>query len=112
MRKYLGIVSISILIVTVVILQLLVGKQIGHLWMWIMSVGYIGAALSSWYSEPGFWRKASAVIVVVLPVGFLVFIVLFIVWVNGVGVLNLSMIGRKKPSGVHGHLMVLKEVNT
>ncbi|MGM0852503.1 MAG: hypothetical protein ACQEWI_07815 [Bacillota bacterium] len=85
MRKYFGIVSIFILIVTFLILQSLVGKQIGHLWVWIIGMGYVGSVLASWYSAPGFWRKASAAILVVLPVGFLIFIVLFMIGLRGSG---------------------------
>ncbi|MFC7786419.1 hypothetical protein ACFQWC_18130 [Rossellomorea sp. GCM10028870] len=85
MRKYNGLVSIFILIVTFLILQSLVGKQIGNLWVWIIAVGYIGSALASWYSAPGFWRKASAVLLVVLPVGFIIFIGLFIIGLIGFG---------------------------
>jgi hypothetical protein len=85
MRKYLGPVSIFILLLTFLVLQSLVGKQIGHLWLWIIVVGYAGSAIASWYSAPGFWRKASAVILVVLPVGFLLFIGLFIIGLMGSG---------------------------
>ncbi|MCA1060212.1 hypothetical protein LCL96_14835 [Rossellomorea aquimaris] len=85
MRKYLGLLSIFILLVTFLILQSLVGKQIGHLWVWIIAIGFAGAAFASWYSAPGFWRKASAVILVVLPVGFILFIVLFMVALMGSG---------------------------
>ena len=78
MRKYLGIVSIVILIATYLILESLVGKQIGRLWVWmIIVIGYLTATLASWYSESGFWRKASAAILIGLPVGFLVILVLF-----------------------------------
>ncbi|MGM0865883.1 MAG: hypothetical protein ACQEWF_14520 [Bacillota bacterium] len=85
MKKYLGLVSIFILIVTILILQSLVGKQIGHLWVWIIGIGYGCAALASWFSAPGFWRKASAVILVVVPVGFIIFIVLFVIGLMGAG---------------------------
>ncbi|MCR8849295.1 hypothetical protein NQ095_12815 [Rossellomorea sp. SC111] len=85
MSKYFGLLSISILIVTFLILQALVGKQIGHLWLWIIAIGYIGAVCASWYSAPGFWRKASAVILVVLPVGFILVIGLFIAGLMGSG---------------------------
>ncbi|WP_201715607.1 hypothetical protein [Rossellomorea arthrocnemi] len=85
MKKYFGLLSFSILIVTFLILQSLVGKQIGQLWIWIMLLGFGGAAFSSWYSEPGFWRKASAVILVVFPAGFILFIVLFMAGLMGVG---------------------------
>lgn len=85
MRKYFGLLSIGILIVTFLILQSLVGKQIGHLWVWIILIGYFGATFASWYSAPGFWRKASAVILVVLPVGFILVVGLFIVGLRGSG---------------------------
>ncbi|MBF0705832.1 hypothetical protein IQ283_04370 [Alkalihalobacillus hwajinpoensis] len=78
MRKYLGIVSIIILIATYLILQSLVGTQIGHLWILIIAIGYLASALASWYSKSGFWRKASASILIVLPVGYLLIIALFI----------------------------------
>lgn len=77
MRKYLGIVSILILIVTYLILGSLVGKQIGHLWVLIIVIGYLASALASWYSKSGFWRKASATILIIIPVGYLVIIALF-----------------------------------
>ncbi|MCU1807588.1 hypothetical protein NVV31_19565 [Cytobacillus firmus] len=77
MRKYLGIVSILILIATYLILQALVGKQIGHLWVLIIVTGYLASAIASWYSKSGFWRKASATILIVLPLGYLVIIALF-----------------------------------
>lgn len=83
MRKYIGIVSILILIVTYFILESLVGKQIGHLWVWIIVIGYLASALASWYSESGFWRKASATILIVLPVGYLVIITLFMFGMSG-----------------------------
>ncbi|MCM3585734.1 hypothetical protein M3182_08215 [Mesobacillus maritimus] len=83
MRKYLGILSIFILIVTYFILQSLVGKQIGHLWVWIIVIGYVAAALSSWYSTSGFWRKASATVLIILPIGYLVIIALFIIGMAG-----------------------------
>ena len=57
LRKYLGIISILILIATYLILQSLVGKQIGHLWIWIIVIGYLASALASWYSKSGFWRQ-------------------------------------------------------
>ena len=82
LRKYLGIISILILIVTYSILQSLVGKQIGHLWVWIIVIGYLASALASWYSKIGFWRKASATILIVLPVGYLVIIALFMIGVR------------------------------
>jgi hypothetical protein len=78
LRKYLGVVSILILIATYLILQSLVGKQIGHLWILIIAIGYLASALASWYSKSGFWRKASASILIVLPVGYLLIIALFI----------------------------------
>ena len=80
LRKYLGIVSILILIATYLILQSLVGKQIGHLWVLIIVIGYLASALASWYSKSGFWRKASATILIVLPAGYLVIIALFMNW--------------------------------
>ncbi|KPL58473.1 hypothetical protein [Rossellomorea vietnamensis] len=78
MRKYFGLLSLGILVVTFLVLQSLVGKQIGHLWVWIIAIGYVGAVISSWYSAPGFWRKASAVILLLLPLGFILMIGLFI----------------------------------
>jgi|GEM_PF-3958738 hypothetical protein len=83
MKKYLGLVSIFILIVSFLILQSLVGKQIGHLWVWIIGIGYGCAALASWFSSPGFWRKASAAILVVVPVGFILFLVSFVIGLKG-----------------------------
>jgi len=82
LRKYLGIISILILIATYLILQSLVGKQIGHLWIWIIVIGYLASALASWYSKSGFWRQASATILIVLPVGYLVIIALFMIGVR------------------------------
>ncbi|MEH7254315.1 hypothetical protein V7111_19520 [Neobacillus niacini] len=83
MRKYLGIVSILILIATYLILQSLVGKQIGHLWVLIIVIGYLASALAFWYSKSGFWRKASATILTVLPVGYLLIIALFMFGMSG-----------------------------
>ena len=83
MRKYLGIVSILILIATYLILESLVGKRIGHLWVWIIGIGYLASALASWYSESGFWRKASATVLTGLPVGYLVILVLFVFGMSG-----------------------------
>ncbi|WP_175991494.1 hypothetical protein [Bacillus sp. Marseille-Q1617] len=83
MRKYLGVVSILILILTSLLLQALVGKQIGQLWVWIIVVGYVGSAAASWFSESGFWRKASATILIALPVAFLTFILSFIFALRG-----------------------------
>ncbi|MEH7386438.1 hypothetical protein V7147_13680 [Bacillus sp. JJ1521] len=83
MRKYLGIVSILILIATYLILQSLLGKQIGHLWVLIIVIGYLASALASWFSKSGFWRKASATILIVLPVGYLVIIALFMFGMSG-----------------------------
>ena len=77
MQKYLGIVSIVILIATYLILESLVGKQIGHLWVWIIVIGYLSSALASWYSERGFWRKASVAVLIGLPIGYLAILVLF-----------------------------------
>ena len=82
LRKYLGIISILTLIATYLILQSLVGKQIGHLWVWIIVIGYLVSALASWYSKSGFLRKASATILIVLPVGYLVIIALFMIGVR------------------------------
>lgn len=83
MRKYLGIVSIAILVGTYVILELLVGKQIGQLWVWIIVVGYLAAAIVTWYSESGFWKKASATILIGLPLGAIVILLSFIFGMSG-----------------------------
>ncbi|HWL23447.1 MAG TPA: hypothetical protein VNR38_06820 [Ureibacillus sp.] len=83
MRKYLGIVSIIILIGTYLLLESLVGKQIGHLWVLVIVIGYLASAIASWYSKNGFWRKASATILIALPVGYLVIIGLFMFGVSG-----------------------------
>ena len=83
MRKYLGIVSIIILLGTYVVLELLVGKQIGHLWLWIMVVGYLAAAVVTWYSESGFWKKASATILIALPLGAIVILFSFMFGISG-----------------------------
>jgi hypothetical protein len=85
LRNYLGIVSILILAFTYFILQSLVGKQIGHLWIWIIVMGYLASVLASWYSKSGFWRKASATILILLPVGYLAFILLFMIGLQGNG---------------------------
>jgi hypothetical protein len=76
-------VSILILIATFLILQSLIGKQIGHFWVLIIVIGYLASALASWYSKGGFWRKASATILIVLPVGYLVIIALFMFGMSG-----------------------------
>ncbi|MBH9966051.1 hypothetical protein [[Bacillus] enclensis] len=85
MKKYLGLVSIGILILTFIVLQSLVGKQIGHLWVWIMLIGYFGAVLASWFSSGGFWRKASATILIALPLAFLTVVLTFIFAMQGGG---------------------------
>ncbi len=83
MRKYSGILSIVILVVTYISLQSLVGKDIGSSWVFIVLIGYSSAVLASWYSESGFWRKVSAAILIVLPAGFLVIIAIFMLGLNG-----------------------------
>jgi hypothetical protein len=83
MKKYLGIISIFILILTFLLLQALVGKQIGQWWVWIIVIGYVASAVASWYSESGFWRKASAAILIALPIAFLTFILSFIFALRG-----------------------------
>jgi hypothetical protein len=83
MKKYSGIVSIFILVLTFAVLQALVGKQIGHLWIWIIAAGYAASAAASWYSESGFWRKASATILIALPIGFLTVVITFIFALRG-----------------------------
>lgn len=86
MRKYLGIVSILILIVTYFVLQSLVGKEIVNLWIWIIAIGYLSSLIASWYSTSGVWRKASATILIIIPVGYLVIVILFIIGLsNGSG---------------------------
>jgi hypothetical protein len=84
-KKYLGLVSIGILVLTFLVLQTLVGKQIGHLWVWIILIGYIGSVLASWFSASGFWRKASATILIALPVAFLTVVLTFIFALHGEG---------------------------
>lgn len=84
MRKYLGVVSFLILISTYLILESLVGKQIEQFWvLLILAIGYLASALASWYSKSGFWKKASATILIVLPVGYLVIIALFMLGMSG-----------------------------
>ncbi|KZE37179.1 hypothetical protein AV656_11400 [Bhargavaea cecembensis] len=83
MRKYLGILSIAILVVTFIILQSLVGKDIGASWVFIILIGYSAAVLASWYSERGFWRKVSAAILIVLPAGYLIILAMFMLGMNG-----------------------------
>ncbi|MGM0898204.1 MAG: hypothetical protein ACQEV0_09895 [Bacillota bacterium] len=84
MRKYLGIVSILILVVTFLVLQSLVGKYIGQAWIWIIGIGYVSAALASWYAASGFWRKASATILIILPAAYLIVLGVFILGLYGV----------------------------
>lgn len=79
MRKYLGIVSILILMITFIIVNYLVDQEIGYLWAFVIAGGYIASVLASWYSTSGFWRKSSATILIVLPVGYIILIVLFMV---------------------------------
>jgi hypothetical protein len=81
LRKYLGFVSILILIATYLILQFFVGKQIGHLWVWIIGIGYLSSAIASWYSPRGLWRRLSATILIIIPVGYLIVFLLFIIGV-------------------------------
>jgi len=83
LRKYLGIVSILILIATYLILQSLVGKQIGYLWVVIIVIGYLASAIASWLSTSRFWKKASATILIVLPAGYIVIIALFMLGSSG-----------------------------
>ncbi|NRD77295.1 hypothetical protein HPT25_07260 [Bacillus sp. BRMEA1] len=82
MRRYLGIVSIVILIVTYLILQSLVGKKTGNFWILITFIGYLSSVLSSWYSTSGFWKMASATILILIPAGYLVVFILFLVGVS------------------------------
>lgn len=83
MKKYSGILSILILVGTYLILQSLVGKHIGQWWVFIIVLGYSASAFASWYSTRGFWRKASATILILLPVGYLVIIALFMLGLSG-----------------------------
>jgi hypothetical protein len=83
LRKYLGAVSIFLLILTFLLLQALVGKQIGQWWVWIIVIGYTASAAASWFSESGFWRKASAAILIALPIAFLTFILSFVFALRG-----------------------------
>jgi hypothetical protein len=78
LRKYLGIVSILILIATYFILQSLVGKMVGNLWIWVIAIGYLSSVLASWFSTSGFWRKASGTVLIIIPLVYLVTIILFI----------------------------------
>jgi hypothetical protein len=64
-------------------LQALVGKQIGQWWVWIIFIGYAASAAASWFSESGFWRKASAAILIALPIAFLTFILSFVFALRG-----------------------------
>ncbi|EDL66594.1 hypothetical protein [Bacillus sp. SG-1] len=83
LKNYLGMVSILILIATYTLLQSLVGKYIGHWWVVIIVIGFVASALASWYSKSGFWRKASATILIALPVGYLIILALFIFGLSG-----------------------------
>ncbi|MCA1054351.1 hypothetical protein LCM10_05070 [Rossellomorea aquimaris] len=83
MRKYSGMLSIFMLVLTFLILQSLVGKDIGPLWVWIILVGYVASAAASWYSESGFWKKASSAILIVLPISFVLFILAFVFALRG-----------------------------
>ncbi|OCS84606.1 hypothetical protein [Caryophanon tenue] len=83
MRQYLGIIAIIMLLGTYLVLELLVGKQIAHLWVWIMVVGYLAAAIVTCYSESGFWKKASATILIALPLGVIVMLCSFMFGISG-----------------------------
>ncbi|MGE7182665.1 hypothetical protein ACQKKK_01435 [Peribacillus sp. NPDC006672] len=78
MRKYLGIISILILIGTYFIFYI-PGIDKLPLPYWFLYVflltGYIAAAFASWYSHSGFWRRASATILIILPIGFIIIVV-------------------------------------
>lgn len=83
MRKYSGILSILILVGTYLILQSFAGKHIGQWWVFIIVLGYLASAFASWYSTSGFWKKASATILILLPVGYLVILALFMLGLSG-----------------------------
>ncbi|TWT06482.1 hypothetical protein FQV26_01315 [Planococcus sp. CPCC 101016] len=83
MRKYLGIVSLLFLLATYLILDSLVGKQIGQLWVLIIVIGYLASAIASWCSPSGFWKKASLAILIALPVGYLLILIVFMLGLSG-----------------------------
>ncbi|MFZ3590125.1 hypothetical protein ACOI1C_12800 [Bacillus sp. DJP31] len=77
MRKYSGVVSILILIGTFLFLQVSIVEQNENLGVSIIAIGYLASAFASWFSTSGPWRKVSAIILILLPVGYLAFILLF-----------------------------------
>ncbi|MEC2057417.1 hypothetical protein I6J18_04515 [Peribacillus psychrosaccharolyticus] len=78
MRKYLGIISILILIGTYCIFYIpgIDKLPLPHWFLYVFFLtGYIAAAFASWYSHSGFWRRASATILIILPIGFIILVV-------------------------------------
>ncbi|EDL66640.1 hypothetical protein BSG1_04770 [Bacillus sp. SG-1] len=55
------------------------GNVSGNLSFLIMGLSYALAVYFSWNSVNGFWRKASATILILLPVGYVAVVLLFII---------------------------------
>ena len=85
MRKHLGIVSILILITLCFVVESFVGKPAKYepLLFTIVIIGYLTAILACWYSVSGFWRKASATILIGIPIVYLVIIFSLIFGIQG-----------------------------
>lgn len=71
MRKYLGIVSILILVTTFFLFYIARDHLLGQSYILLLIVGYLAAVTACWYSVSGVWRKVSATLLVVLPLGFI-----------------------------------------
>ncbi|MDN3018957.1 hypothetical protein PH210_22555 [Paenibacillus sp. BSR1-1] len=84
MRKYSGIFSILILIAIFVIFKIPHAGELLPSWsFWFVLIfGFASAVIASWYSPSGFWRKASAAILIMIPVGYLVVFILFIIGIT------------------------------
>ena len=81
MRKYSGVISILILIAIFLTFKIPnIGKVLPSWCFWyVLIFGYSASAFASWYSPSGFWRKASATILIIIPAGYLVVVVLFMI---------------------------------
>jgi hypothetical protein len=77
MSKYLGLISILILVITGFIYYSLLGKMIPEFWVYsILFIGFFASILFCWFSPSGFWKKVSATILIGLPICFIVVVVL------------------------------------
>lgn len=69
MQKYLGLISILILVVTGLSYYFLLGKMIPESWVYsVLFGGFLASVLACWFSPSGFLKKTSATILIGLPV--------------------------------------------